>query len=69
VLQFGRAAEIYKKMKRPEESSRCYEQLDNFNTAVTVLYENDLFDLAIDTIKRYTMRINVSIIYYFNVYA
>ncbi|XP_045164107.2 TPR and ankyrin repeat-containing protein 1-like [Mercenaria mercenaria] len=53
--QYERAAEIYRKLKRPASSSRCYEQLGNYNKAVEVLYESENFDLAIDTLRRYHM--------------
>ena len=59
MLQYERAAEIYRKMKRPMASSRCYELLGQFNRALIVLYENEYFDMAIDTLKRYRMLMEV----------
>lgn len=51
---------MYRKMKQPIASSRCYEQLGNFNKAIEVLYESDNYDLAIDALRRYNMHVNVS---------
>uniref|UniRef100_K1PIT9 Lupus brain antigen 1-like protein n=1 Tax=Magallana gigas TaxID=29159 RepID=K1PIT9_MAGGI len=51
--QLEKAGETYRKLKRPIEGSRCYEQLGKFNLAVETLVENDLYEMAIDTLKRY----------------
>ncbi|XP_052214395.1 TPR and ankyrin repeat-containing protein 1-like isoform X2 [Dreissena polymorpha] len=55
--QYDRAADIYKKMKLPLDSSRCYEQNGNFNEAIKVLCDNENFDMAIDTLRRYSLKI------------
>ncbi|XP_052783611.1 TPR and ankyrin repeat-containing protein 1-like [Mya arenaria] len=55
--QFEKAAEIYRRMKQPRDSSRCYEQLGNFNKALDVLSENENYDMAIDTLRRYNIKI------------
>lgn len=52
-LQLEKAGETYRKLKRPIEGSRCYEQLGKFNLAVETLVENDQYEMAIDTLKRY----------------
>lgn len=52
-LQLEKAGKTYRKLKRPIEEGRCYEQLGKFNLAVEILVENDLYDLAIDTLRRY----------------
>lgn len=52
-LQLEKAGETYRKLKRPIEGSRCYEQLGKFNLAVETLVENDLYEMAIDTLRRY----------------
>ena len=46
-------------MKRSMASSRCYELLGQYNRALIVLYENDYFDMAIDTLRRYKMLMQV----------
>ncbi|XP_021354477.1 TPR and ankyrin repeat-containing protein 1-like [Mizuhopecten yessoensis] len=48
-----KAGEIYRKIKRPIEGSRCYEQLGHFNLAIDTLCENEYYDMAIDTLWRY----------------
>ena len=53
---------MYRKMKRPMASSRCYELLGQFNRALIVLYENEYFDMAIDTLKRYRMLMEVGLL-------
>lgn len=52
-FQLEKAGETYRKLKRPIEGSRCYEQLGKFNLAVETLVENDQYEMAIDTLKRY----------------
>ena len=59
TLQLERAGETYRRLRRPVDGSRLYEQLGKFNMAVETLYENDLYDMAIDTLRRYTMMIEV----------
>lgn len=59
-LQLEKAGETYRKLKRPIEGSRCYEQLGKFNLAVETLVENDLYEMAIDTLKRYKSLTKVS---------
>ncbi|KAK3609568.1 hypothetical protein CHS0354_019581 [Potamilus streckersoni] len=54
--QFERAGEIYRRLRLPLASSRCYELVGNFNRAVEVLYENENYDMAIDTLRRYKMK-------------
>ncbi|XP_078333030.1 TPR and ankyrin repeat-containing protein 1-like isoform X2 [Crassostrea virginica] len=51
--QLERAGKSYCKLKRPLKASRCYEQLGKFNMAVETLVEDDLYEMAIDTLKRY----------------
>ncbi|KAK3101278.1 hypothetical protein FSP39_002361 [Pinctada imbricata] len=53
--QLERAGETYRRLRRPVEGSRCYEQLGKFNLAVETLYENEMYDMAIDTLQRYKM--------------
>ena len=60
ILQLEKAGETFRKLKRPLEASRCYEQLGKFNMAVETLVENDLYEIAIDTLKRYTRLKEVS---------
>ncbi|XP_060067394.1 TPR and ankyrin repeat-containing protein 1-like [Ylistrum balloti] len=49
-----RAGETYRKISRPIEGSRCYEQLGHFNLAIETLCENEYYDMAIDTLWRYS---------------
>ncbi|KAL3888631.1 hypothetical protein ACJMK2_000996 [Sinanodonta woodiana] len=53
--EFEKAGEIYCRLRLPLASSRCYELVGNFNRAVDVLYENENYDMAIDTLRRYRM--------------
>lgn len=53
ILQLEKAGKTYRKLKRPVEASRCYEQLGKFNLAVETLVENDQYELAVDTLTRY----------------
>lgn len=62
-FQLEKAGETYRKLKRPIEGSRCYEQLGKFNLAVETLVENDLYEMAIDTLRRYKSLRKVSDIY------
>lgn len=62
-LQLEKAGETYRKLKRPIEESRCYEQLGKFNLAVETLVENDLYEMAIDTLRRYKSLREVKDIY------
>ena len=62
ILQLEKAGETFRKLKRPLEASRCYEQLGKFNMAVETLVENDLYEIAIDTLKRYTRLKEVSLL-------
>lgn len=62
-LQLEKAGETYRKLKRPIEESRCYEQLGKFNLAVETLVENDLYEMAIDTLRRYKSLREVKEIY------
>ncbi|XP_062597185.1 TPR and ankyrin repeat-containing protein 1-like [Saccostrea cucullata] len=55
INQLEKAGETYRKLKRPAEGSRCYEQLGKFNLAVDTLVENDLYEMAIDTLQRYKL--------------
>ncbi|WAR27587.1 TRNK1-like protein, partial [Mya arenaria] len=57
--QFEKAAEIYRCIKQPRDSSRCYEKLGNFNKALDVLSENENYNMAIDTLRRYSINIEV----------
>ncbi|KAL3888638.1 hypothetical protein ACJMK2_001003 [Sinanodonta woodiana] len=54
--KFERAGEIYHRLRLPLESSRCYELVGNFNRAVEVLYENENYDMVIDTLRRYKIK-------------
>ncbi|KAL3888661.1 hypothetical protein ACJMK2_001026 [Sinanodonta woodiana] len=56
LCQFERAGEIYRRLRLPLASSRCYELVGNFNRAVEVLYENENYDMAIDTLRRYRIK-------------
>ena len=62
ILQLDKAGETYRKLKRPLEASGCYEQLGKFNMAVETLVENDLYEMAIDTLKRYKHLKEVSLL-------
>ena len=58
-FQYERAAAIYRQLRLPIATSRCYEQQGIFNKAVEVLIENEIYSIAIDTLKRYEMRVKV----------
>ncbi|KAK3609565.1 hypothetical protein CHS0354_019578 [Potamilus streckersoni] len=55
--QFERAGEIYSRLRLPLASNRCYEPAGHFNRAVEVLYENENYDMAVDILRRYKMKI------------
>ena len=57
--QFHHAAKLYQKLRRPEEASRCHEQVLHFDQAVDVLVASDMFDKAIDVVGRYQMLMKV----------
>jgi len=48
-----RAADAYKKLDRPFEVCRCYEQLGWYDQAIDILCENDEFERAIEILGRY----------------
>ena len=58
-FQFERAADMYPRLKQPITSSRCYKQLGNFNKTIEVLYENESYNMALDTLRRYQMILQV----------
>ncbi|CAC5365910.1 unnamed protein product [Mytilus coruscus] len=55
--QLDKAAETYRKLKRPIESSACYERLGFFDKAISTLYDHKLFDMANDILTRYKLHI------------
>ncbi|XP_063448737.1 TPR and ankyrin repeat-containing protein 1-like isoform X2 [Mytilus trossulus] len=54
--QLEKAAETYRKLRRPIESSACYERLGFFDKAIDTLYEQEMYDMAFDTLKRFRMQ-------------
>ncbi|XP_053381233.1 TPR and ankyrin repeat-containing protein 1-like [Mercenaria mercenaria] len=54
--EYDKAAELCKKNRQFVECSRLYELSEKFNKAVSILYENGIYDLALDVVKRYKMR-------------
>ncbi|XP_053388238.1 TPR and ankyrin repeat-containing protein 1-like [Mercenaria mercenaria] len=56
--QYDMAAEQCKRNKQFEECSSFYERSWKFNKAVSILYENRLYHLALDVVKRYKRREN-----------
>lgn len=58
-LQLERAAETYRRLKKSVEGSRCFEQLGWYNRAIEILYEGELYDMALDSLQRYRMLVKV----------
>ncbi|XP_053388237.1 LOW QUALITY PROTEIN: TPR and ankyrin repeat-containing protein 1-like [Mercenaria mercenaria] len=54
--EYDKAAELCKKNRQFVECSRFYELSEKFNEAVSILYENREYNLAVDVVKRYKMR-------------
>ncbi|CAG2215687.1 unnamed protein product [Mytilus edulis] len=54
--QLEKAAETYRKLRRPIESSACYERLGFFDKAIDTLYEQEMYDMAFDTLKRFRIQ-------------
>ncbi|XP_041360663.1 TPR and ankyrin repeat-containing protein 1-like [Gigantopelta aegis] len=53
--QLLQAARMYQRSKKLLDCSRCYEQLGYFNRAVNILYKEELYDQAIDCLRRHKM--------------
>ncbi|XP_041361943.1 TPR and ankyrin repeat-containing protein 1-like [Gigantopelta aegis] len=52
--QFTEAARMYQRSKKPLDCSQCYEKLGHYNKAVDILYKEEMYDKAIDCLRRYT---------------
>ena len=59
-FQLEKAEEIYRKLRRPTESSACYERLGFFDKAIDTLYDHEMYDMAFDTLKRFKIQKKVT---------
>ncbi|KAK7480873.1 hypothetical protein BaRGS_00027874 [Batillaria attramentaria] len=50
------AGPLYLRARRWLEASQCFEHVDNFNRALRILDEQELYDQAIDCLQRYKIR-------------
>ena len=60
ILQLEVAARLFTKAQKWLSACRCYERMDNFRQAVRLLDYHELYDEAIDSLKRYDLHVQVS---------
>jgi hypothetical protein len=53
LLQYEKAAELFKRHKQYERCGKLYERFGRYNKAVNVLFENELYGLAFDIFERH----------------
>ncbi|KAH3807147.1 hypothetical protein DPMN_135480, partial [Dreissena polymorpha] len=55
--QYENAADLYRRLNIYHDSSRLYEKEGNFNKAISVLCANGDFESALDTLRRYEIKL------------